>query len=182
MIPLFLAAATATTTLFAAGGARIHPTSDTAAVRAQAGLTQSLWGDEPYSLVLELDAAFAAAERGFSEGDVRLFLVSGIIALEARHDFSLLQLGIGPRFELGWGRVDGSASSDAIAENGGAAFVFSSALGVSLRAPLASRFGLSLLLEAGFIVRGIEAVVGEEATIGWRGSYLSATAGLWVDL
>jgi hypothetical protein len=182
MIPLFLAAASATTSLFAAGGARIHPASDTAAVRAQAGLTQSLWGAEPYSLALEVDAAFATAGRGFSQGDVRLYLVSGIIALEARHDFSLLQLGIGPRFELGWGRASGDASSDAVIERGGDAFVFSSALGISLRAPLADRFGLSLLLEAGFIVRGIEALVGEEAAIGWRGSYLSAAAGVWVDL
>ena len=182
MIPLLLAVATATTSVFASGGARIHPVSDTAAVRAQAGLTQSIWSQDQYSFVLGIDASFSTAGSSFPEGDVRLFLISGTITAEARHDFSFLSLGIGPRFEIGFGLIDGSASLPDVEEHSGRGLVLTTSLGLSAYVPFVDDFGLSLIAEGGLTIRGLEAIVAEERATGWRGSFVTITLGLWLNL
>jgi hypothetical protein len=145
-------------------------------------LTLALWSSGPYSLATELDAAFATARRGFEQGDVRMILVSGALAVETRHDFASVSIGLGPRLELGWGLAEGQAASAEIVEFTGRALILTVALGASLRVPLTHDFGLGVLAEAGDVVRGLEAVVDGERIAGWRGGFVSVTAGLWLEL
>jgi hypothetical protein len=133
-------------------------------------------------VVSELDLSFSTARRGLAQGDVRLFLISGALALEARHDFRVVSIGIGPRFELGWGAVEGRPGDDDIDALSGRALVSTASLGLSFRVPLLRGFGVIVLGEAGDTIRGLEAIVDGERSAAWRGSFLSVTAGLWLAL
>jgi hypothetical protein len=165
-----------TVRLGAAIAARFFPSAGSTLLGPNVALSYGAAETIPLRLRLDASALFGTAYE--PSGSVATTLVTGGVAVVLAHASGPVDVEVGPRGEVGWGRVAGTAATAGQSATAGSEGVVTLAGLVALRVALTPAFWASLDANVGFVLAGIDS----ETPYGRSGGIGGAMVGVGVGL
>jgi len=162
--------------LGAAIAARFFPSAGSTLIGPNVALSYGSAESIPLRVRLDASALFGTSYE--PTGSVATSLVAGGAALVLAHASGPVDVEVGPRVEVGWGRVAGTAATAGQTTTAGSEGVAALSGLVAVRVALTSAFWASLVVDVGGVLVGIDS----ETPYGRSGGIGGAMAGVAVGL